>query len=243
MYSFLSRYGQLIGLGVGVLITLIFFVIILANGGTFEELRNDPLNDTPEKFLAALSQTSIFDIGINAAIALTLVGVIAMFSLGGLKAIAEKLSHIENISNILMLAAIALGTIFFLLFTLPILGADAKMTLAKVGLGIGGLLALVGLGLDFQNSKGVIIGIVVIIALYFLGTYALNPADSEDVLLAITKNNNEVLDAAGNIDPTALSYVSESKSASISGGLIMTGLILVISVVSLIGSEIWSMFR
>jgi hypothetical protein len=80
MYSFLSRYGQLIALGLGAFITIVFFAIIGASGSTFSDLAD---KDLPlRQYNAELSKYSMFNFGIIATGLLILVCAAATFVFG-----------------------------------------------------------------------------------------------------------------------------------------------------------------
>ncbi len=85
MYSFLSRYGQLIALGIGVFITLVFFIIIGANNSYIESLADMKRLE----YNAALSQTSIFDFGLYGTFALIILTTLAVLAFGVLGIVTD----------------------------------------------------------------------------------------------------------------------------------------------------------
>ncbi len=78
MYNLLSKYGQVIGLGIGLFFTLIFFGMIAANGSTLDEAANMSAREG----IAYLSETSIFNVGLYAVIILTILSALAMLVFG-----------------------------------------------------------------------------------------------------------------------------------------------------------------
>ena len=87
MYSFLSKHGQVIALGVGALITIIFFVIIGANGSTFTDLDTQQLK--LRDYNIELSKTSIFNFGIVATLFLIAVTALAVAVFGVLGVVTD----------------------------------------------------------------------------------------------------------------------------------------------------------
>ena len=71
MYKFLTKNGQALAFGLGVLITIIFLGSVLSGVGEFSAL--------PE---AEQDQTSIFNFGLTGAIALTVIAALAMLGFG-----------------------------------------------------------------------------------------------------------------------------------------------------------------
>ena len=71
MYKFLTKNGQALAFGLGVLITIIFLVMVLAGVGEFSAL--------PEE---EQDQTTIFNFGLTSAMFLTVVAALAMIGFG-----------------------------------------------------------------------------------------------------------------------------------------------------------------
>ena len=87
MYSFLSRYGQLIALGLGAFVTIVFFAIIGANSSVFSDLASQ---DLPlRQYNAELSKYSMFNFGIVAAGLLILAGAAAALVFGVLGIVTD----------------------------------------------------------------------------------------------------------------------------------------------------------
>ncbi|MCO6491586.1 MAG: hypothetical protein J5I98_24430 [Phaeodactylibacter sp.] len=71
MYKFLTKNGQALAFGLGVLITVIFLVTVLSGVGEFTAL--------PEE---EQDQTGIFNFGLGGAIALTIIAALALLAFG-----------------------------------------------------------------------------------------------------------------------------------------------------------------
>lgn len=80
IYNFLSRYGQFFALGLGALITIIFFAVVGVNGGTFEALEAEGLTRT--QYNQKLSATSIFDFGLYGTAFLIILCTLALIGFG-----------------------------------------------------------------------------------------------------------------------------------------------------------------
>ncbi len=72
IYQFLSRYGQYFGLGLGLLIVILYFALVGMKSGEFSPL-------IEEKDWTGAANTGAFNIGIFGAFALTVLGAIAIF--------------------------------------------------------------------------------------------------------------------------------------------------------------------
>lgn len=80
MYSFLSKNGQYIALGIGAFITIVFAIFIAGGSSTFSAL--DAENLSMREYNAKLSETSIFDFGIYASLALVIITAVACVVFG-----------------------------------------------------------------------------------------------------------------------------------------------------------------
>ncbi len=78
MYNFLSRYGQLIGLGLGAVIILIYIIIIATSGSSFAEVDGMSSREAAQ----ILSTKSIFNWGVFISIALIILAFLAMLGFG-----------------------------------------------------------------------------------------------------------------------------------------------------------------
>ncbi len=102
MYSLLSKYGQVIALGIGVFFTLVLFAMIAANGATLDEAAQMQLKEGN----AFLSQTSIFDIGLYAVFILTSLAALAMLVFGVLGVVKDPKGSLKSLIGIGVLLAI-----------------------------------------------------------------------------------------------------------------------------------------
>ncbi len=71
MYKFLTKNGQAMAFGLGVVITVVFLATVLSNVGEFTALPDDQQQET-----------TIFNFGLYGAIALTIIAAIAMVAFG-----------------------------------------------------------------------------------------------------------------------------------------------------------------
>ncbi|MGK0389170.1 MAG: hypothetical protein ACI94Y_001909 [Maribacter sp.] len=125
MYSFLSRYGQLIALGLGAFITIIFFAIIGASGSTFSDLADQ---DLPlRQYNAELSKFSMFNFGIVATGLLILVCAAATLVFGVLNIVTDFKSY----KKVLIGAGVLLA-IFIALYFVSSSSGDSDSVLAVI---------------------------------------------------------------------------------------------------------------
>jgi len=97
MYKFLTRNGQTIAFGIGLLITLLFLGIIF---GGLEEFSAIP--ETDEKRF----ETGIFDFGIYAAIALVVVCAAAMLIFGVIQVASDPKGSLKGIIGLVAIIAV-----------------------------------------------------------------------------------------------------------------------------------------
>ena len=110
MYSFLSRYGQLIALGLGAFITIVFFAIIGLNGSVFTELAGKDL--ALRQYNAELSQYNMFNFGIVATGLLILVCAAATLVFGVLNIVTDFKSYKKVLIGAGVLLAIFIALYF-----------------------------------------------------------------------------------------------------------------------------------
>jgi hypothetical protein len=95
MYSFLSRYGQLLGLGLGLLITILFFLIIAASGETLAT--NSDVSDKAQ--VKALADSGIFNIGIYGAFLLTVLCSVLMLGFGVFGIVQDPKGSLKSLAG------------------------------------------------------------------------------------------------------------------------------------------------
>lgn len=98
MYSFLNKYGQALAFGLGVLITVIFLGSALGSDA-IETI--GPSSEEADKY-----NSSLFNFGIAAAIALTVITVAAMLIFGIFQVISSPKSSIKGIIGLGLVAAL-----------------------------------------------------------------------------------------------------------------------------------------
>ncbi len=98
MYKLLTRHGQSMAFGLGVLVTVIFLASIFSGLETFDGLSKE------DQF-----KTSIFNFGIYASIGLTIIGAIAMLGFG----IYQVATNFKN--SIIGIGGFAVMIIIFLI--------------------------------------------------------------------------------------------------------------------------------
>ncbi len=101
MYKFLTKNGQTLAFGLGVVITVIFLVSVVSNMGEFTAMAE-------EKQI----ETTIFDFGLYGAIALTILAAIAMVIFGLFQVATNFRSSMKGI-----LGFAALLVIFFVSYS------------------------------------------------------------------------------------------------------------------------------
>jgi hypothetical protein len=97
MYKYLAKNGQALAFGVGALITVIFFVI--AAGG-LEEFSSQSIEDQ--------RKTNIFDFGLVASIALTILSVVLLFLFGVIQVASNFKASAKG-----LIALVALAGVYF----------------------------------------------------------------------------------------------------------------------------------
>jgi len=102
MYKFLTKNGQTLAFGLGVLITVIFLISVVSNMGEFTAMAE-------EKQI----ETTIFDFGLYGAIALAILAAIAMVLFGLLQVATNFRSSMKGI-----LGFAALLVIFFVSYSM-----------------------------------------------------------------------------------------------------------------------------
>jgi hypothetical protein len=102
MYKFLTKNGQTMAFGLGVLITVIFLISVVSNMGEFTAMAE-------EKQV----ETSIFDVGLYGAIALTIIAAVAMVVFGLFQVITSFKSSMKGI-----LGFVALLVVFFVSYSM-----------------------------------------------------------------------------------------------------------------------------
>ncbi len=103
MYPFLTKYGQTLAFGLGLLVTIIFLVIVIPNSGEVA----DPAN--PGKFNY---DTNIFDFGIKGSVFLTVIAVLAMLVFGVLQILSDPKRSRKSLIGVLVLAAVCVACYF-----------------------------------------------------------------------------------------------------------------------------------
>ncbi|MCO6476930.1 MAG: hypothetical protein J5I94_09945 [Phaeodactylibacter sp.] len=95
MYKFLTKHGQALAFGLGVLITVIFLGMVLSGVGEFSAL--------PEE---EQDQTSIFNFGLAGAIALAVIAALAMLAFGLFQMVSNFRSSLKGIIGFAILLVI-----------------------------------------------------------------------------------------------------------------------------------------
>lgn len=125
MYSFLSRYGQLIALGLGAFITIVFFAIIGMKGSVFTELASQ---DLPlRQYNAELSKYGMFNFGIVAAGLLILACAVAALVFGVLGIATNFQASKKG-----LIGAAVLLAIFIALYFIANSSGDSESVLAVI---------------------------------------------------------------------------------------------------------------
>ena len=105
MYKFLTRNGQLVAFGLGVVISLLFLIMVITGLDGFNSLADD-----------AKGTTSIFNLGIYAAIFLVIAGFIAMLAFG--------IFHVASDLKGSMKGLIGFAAIIVIFFIAKTMGSD-----------------------------------------------------------------------------------------------------------------------
>lgn len=95
MYKFLAKNGQLVAFGAGVLITVGFLVGVLGGIDDFMATAEDQRN-----------QSNIFNFGLYAVIALTVLGFIAALGFGLFQTLSNPKGAIKGIGGLVLIAAL-----------------------------------------------------------------------------------------------------------------------------------------
>jgi len=95
MYKFLTKNGQTLAFGLGVLITVIFLATVLSNVGDFTAMEEEKQQET-----------TIFNFGLYGAIALTIIAAIAMVVFGLYHVVADFKGSIKGILGFAVLLVV-----------------------------------------------------------------------------------------------------------------------------------------
>ena len=95
MYKFLTKNGQTLAFGLGVLVTVIFLITVVSNMGEFSVMEKEQQ-----------AQTSIFDTGLYGAIILTIVAAFAMLAFGIIQVASDFKGSIKGILGFAVLLII-----------------------------------------------------------------------------------------------------------------------------------------
>ncbi|MEQ8705016.1 MAG: hypothetical protein RIC19_13910 [Phaeodactylibacter sp.] len=102
MYKFLTKNGQTLAFGLGVLITAVFMISVVSNMGEFTAMADDKQ-----------METTIFDFGLYGAIALAVIAAVAMVVFGLFQVVTSFKSSMKGI-----LGFAALLVIFFVSYSM-----------------------------------------------------------------------------------------------------------------------------
>jgi hypothetical protein len=116
MYQFLSKNGQTIAFGLGVLLTAIFLISAFSGLSEFNMLSDEQQ-----------WQTDIFNIGFYAAIALTIICLIAAVVFGLVQMAGDIKGAIKGIAGIALLLVV-----FFIVYSTVDIGADSAGVMKEV---------------------------------------------------------------------------------------------------------------
>lgn len=116
MYKFLTKNGQLLAFGLGVLVTILFLVIIFAGLGEYNMLSKE------EQF-----QSSIFNFGLAASIALTVLAGVAAIAWGLFQMVTNPKGSLKGLIGIAGLVVVFL--IFYAMATPETSGPVYKVLL------------------------------------------------------------------------------------------------------------------
>ena len=95
MYNFLAKNGQLVAFGLGVLITAGFLMSVMGGIDDFMVTAEDQRN-----------QSNIFNFGLYAVIALTVLGFLAALGFGLFQTISNPKGAIKGIAGLVLIAAL-----------------------------------------------------------------------------------------------------------------------------------------
>lgn len=120
MYQFMTKYGQLLAFGTGILVTAIFLIGIFTGLGDFQLLSE-----------ADQGESNIFNFGLYASIALTIICALAWLVFSIINIADDPKGSVKG-----LIGVAALAIVFFILYTLakPATGSVAA-TMADFGVG------------------------------------------------------------------------------------------------------------
>lgn len=95
MYKFLTKNGQTLAFGLGVLVTVIFLITVVSNMGEFSVMEKEQQ-----------AQTSIFDTGLYGAIIFTIIAAFAMLAFGIIQVASDFKGSIKGILGFAVLLII-----------------------------------------------------------------------------------------------------------------------------------------
>ena len=116
MYKFLTKNGQLLAFGLGVLVTIVFLLVIFAGLSDFNMLSKE------EQF-----QSSIFNFGLSAAIALTVLAAVAAIAWGIFQMVTNPKGSLKGLVGVGALVVVFL--IFYALASPETAGPVKKVLL------------------------------------------------------------------------------------------------------------------
>ncbi|MEM1327834.1 MAG: hypothetical protein AAGI23_17875 [Bacteroidota bacterium] len=116
MYQFLSKNGQTLAFGLGILLTAIFLISAFSGIGEFNMLQEEQQ-----------WQTDIFNIGFYAAIALTIVCLIAAVLFGLAQMVGDIKGAIKGIAGIALILVV-----FFIIYSTVDPSADSAGVMKEV---------------------------------------------------------------------------------------------------------------
>ena len=97
MYKFLTKNGQTLAFGLGILLTVLTLIILFSGLGEFESLSDEQK-----------AQTGIFNFGLQASIALVILGFIAMVGFGLYQVATNIKGSLKGIIGFVLLIVIFL---------------------------------------------------------------------------------------------------------------------------------------
>lgn len=95
MYKFLTKNGQALAFGLGVLITVIFLISVVSNMGEFTAMAKEDQ-----------AQTSIFNVGLVGAIILAIIAALGMFAFGIFQIFGNMKGSMKGIIGVAILVVI-----------------------------------------------------------------------------------------------------------------------------------------
>ncbi len=97
MYKFLTKNGQMVAFGLGVVITILFLAMVLSGVEAFNAMPDD-----------AKGTTSIFNLGLFAAIGLVILGFLAMLIFGVLHVVSDLKGSVKGLIGLAAMVVIFL---------------------------------------------------------------------------------------------------------------------------------------